>query len=212
MISSMEETQIHLIGLVPPDNVERILTDIKRSLFRTFSLVSGLALRPILPLGYRVEPPAAPRRDALPSFPPLATGGWTVADDTLFISLDPPVELSGLCAELGLPSAVREGSDAHPDAVHFEPIPLHSGLYVTRLLEPSSPKGWAAASDLQGKPPVASDVLEFLEAPPRLRWQASGVVCWLLRCGNAERWWDAIVAEELWAVRLRKKNGDEERS
>lgn len=208
MISRMEETRIHLIGVLPPDNVERVLTDIKRMLFRTFSLVSGLALGPILPLGYLLEPPEAPRRGLLPPFPPLQTGGWSVEEDTLLLSVDPPPELADLCAAVGLaPADLRSGGE-RPTGAHEDPIPIRSGLYIAQLREPSHPERLSAdtASRQEGKPIAARDILEYLQAAPRLRWHASELACWALRYRDAGRWWDAIVTEELWTVRLRKQS------
>lgn len=204
MIGAMGETPVHLVGLLPPDHVERILTDIKRSLFRASGLLSGLALGPIAAIGYHELPPPPPDRASLPRCPALAAAEWLLAEETLVLSVEPRGAFSELLHALALPQPGTAPKGA-PVGERREPIPLLPGLYIARLDERPGAGRWSPVEEI-GPQQSPDAIFASLPPPPRLTWSASRLVCWALRYRDPNRWWDAIVQEEVWAVRLGRES------
>jgi hypothetical protein len=202
----MEGSQIYLLGIDSPSNIERVLTDIKRTLFYDHGIVSGLALGPVIPLAFRAAEIAAPDPTVLPRCGPLSTGEWAVLNDTLFLSVLPRSELSSLLVPFVESSPEPEDSRGNPASPSPVPIPTYPGLYIARLVEPPPPRMWphGEAPPLQAPPADPERILSFLGAPPRLNWSVSRLSCRLLRYELPLRWWNAIVCEDRWSTRLRK--------
>lgn len=190
-----------LLGLYPPTNIERSLTDTKRSLFRTFATVSAMALGPVIPLCYRAEPIEPPDRRNISTSIALSASQWQLVDGSLMLGVQAGRRLEELTRALNRDCA----ESAAGVAIAPRPVPLHEGMFICSLQEASSPHRWPGAEP--GEAVDEQHIRRFLKEPPVLHFTGSSVVCWRLNYGDVDSWWDNVQCEELWRLRLRKNAG-----
>ena len=197
--------EFRLFALEPPTNIQRAVQAIQEQLYSRWSLVSALALPPLIPLlfvhgasriseGKQAEAlRTALRGQAAPRAPRLATGSYILAGECLFwevISGGPGgtlQELSGLCLRFlaGFSEAQRAREPPFPEQTGFLLALREQGVDLGQALSDLSPA-------------------------PRLTFPVSALV--LLRAlslpsipAGAERpWWEALQWEEALRAPLKK--------
>jgi hypothetical protein len=113
---------MYLVALFPPANIQRILAAAQTEVFRESGSAGGLALPPLVPLGFYTSEPEQPAGSGRVQERVLRNGGYAVRGVNLYLDILPAGEIK----------RIGRWIEANPSPPLF---PLHPGVPIGIELE-----------------------------------------------------------------------------